>query len=153
METTLTHKGNYLKQKINGYSTEIGVLDSKNATSCYLTFGGYVKPIEGDLDLSMKMFERKLRFWVDDAANQLFKGNLNTRMPIIKNVEWSDTTTATNAARVNNTYTYFSIELTLFWREPINIRDENQADHLLLLLFSLSDYLDETKELSFKTSR
>jgi hypothetical protein len=150
MITTTTHKGNYLKQRINGYPTEIGVLDASDASSCYLTFGGYVN-VDGDLNKAMLSFERKLRFWIDDASSQLFRGKLNPRMPIIKVVEWSDS--VTSLINNNDKYSYFSIELTLFWKDSINLRDANQADSLLLLCYSLADYLDENRDMSFRPTR
>jgi hypothetical protein len=152
METIrkVKHKGNYLKQRINGYPVEIGVLDVEDATSCFINFGGYVN---GNTELNdlMKRFQRKLRFWVDDAANQLFKDKLNTRMPIIKNVEWSDS--ITSITNNSDKFTYFSIELTLFWKDVVDIRDTNQADGLLLLCYSLADYLDENRCMSFRPTR
>lgn len=101
----------------------------------------------------MTSFERKLRFWIDDAAKQLLDGKLRKDLPIIKNVDWSTSELRTNITRVNNVYSYFSIELTLFFADKVNVRDENQLDRLLLLSYSLSDYLDDNQDLSFKPTR
>lgn len=158
MTEEITHrekKGKYLKQKINGYSTEIGVLDSNIGRSCFLHLGCYAKPIWDDRDLGdlIKLFERKLRFWSDSAVGELFSEILDTKMPIIKNVESSDTTFTANKKRVNNSYTYVSIELTLFFNQKIDIREQQMIDRLSLLLYSLVDFLDENQDLSFKPTR
>ena len=154
VNTKESHKGREHRTKINGYATKIGVLDANNSTSCYIHFGGYVKPLpEKDLNKSMTSFERKLRFWIDDAAKQLLNGKLRKDIPIIKNVDWSSSELRTNITRVNNVYSYFSIELTLFFADKVNVHDENQLDRLLLLSYSLSDYLDENQDLSFKPTR
>ena len=148
------HKGQYENQKIDGYTTQIGVLDADNATSCYLTFGGYVRPNDNiDLNQAMKGFKLHLRKHVDSATAQLLSTIINTNMPVIRNVDYSDTSTSTNGARVNNIYTYFSIELTIFFNQPINIRDQEMKDLLSLVLFSLSDFVGECRELSFSPAR
>jgi len=146
--------GQQSTQKINGYPTEFGTVNAEIGKSFFLSFGGWVRPLEGeDLNMRMKSFERKLRFWVDDASNQLLSGKLDPKMPIIKIVDYSDTGFASNAARVNNSYTYFNIELNLYFKEKQSIRDGETKDLFLLLCYSLVDYFRENRELSFQPSR
>jgi len=148
--------GSEIIQNINGYKTKLGTVNSELGKCFYLNLGGWVKPIDDtDLNIQMKTFERILKFWVDDASKQLLQGKLDPRMPIIKIVDYADSIngSATNKTRVNNTYTYFSIELTIFFKEKQTLRDDNFKDLLLLLFYSLEDYLSENPQLDFKSRK
>ncbi len=152
--TQTKEKGHYILQDVNHYKTIIGTLNVKDPSSCFIKLSGYCKPQpELDLNESMKMFERRLRRWVDDAAEQLLNGKLKSGIPIIKNVDYSDTHSTSNASRINSIYTYFSVELTFFFNDDFNIKDEDNKDKMTLMLYSLIDYIEEDRNLSFKPTR
>jgi len=155
METTQLGKklGQQSSQKINGFESEFGIVDTRTPFSVYLNLSGWVMPVTGDLTAHMKRFETRLRFWTDNALGQLFKGKLNPRMPIIRIVNHADSIITSNAARVNTTYTFFDIELNLFFFEGISVRDEKTKENMLLLLYSMVEFLSENRELTFQPTK
>lgn len=158
METTNRLTGTKQLQssikKINGYTIEYGSFNILSPKSAYLNLGSWVRPIEGDLNDHMKVFQRRLRRWVDNAHPQLFGGQLDPSMPIIRIVDYSDSTNGgSNTIRVNNNFTFCSIELTLFFKKPISIRDQDIRDNFELLFMSLIDFLEESTEMIFSPTK
>jgi len=155
METTQLGKklGQQSNQKINGYVSEFGCIDTRTPKSVYLNLSGWVMPVTGDLTENMKLFEAKLRYWVDNGLEQLFKNKLNPRMPIIRIINHADSLISSNAIRVNSTYTFFDIEIVLYFVDNVSVRDEKTKENFLLLLYSLVEFLAENREFSFQPTK
>lgn len=152
INTLKKHIGHLNKQKINLFNTEIGQVG--NQKSIYIKLGAYAKP-QQDVDLNQEMYllNKNLKNWISDAGQQLFSNMLNSKLPILRNLDWSDTNTISNANRINSIYTYFSIEFTFYFNDEHNINYEVINDKLQLILYSLVDYLYETRNLNISPSK
>lgn len=145
--------GKQIKLKINGFNAEIGTTKSQFNRCSYLLYTGYVKPVEGDLNKHIRTLETRLRFHMDDCVKQLLSDVIDPNMPIIRILEVSDSTVASNATRVNNSYTYFCIDITLYFKKHTSLDDVNIQDKLKLVLYSIGDLLEENRELVFHPVR
>ena len=140
--------------KINGYKAQYGTINSLYSKCIYARIGGFVKPDEGyDLGKEMNEFKKHFKVLLRDAVNQLFGKDIDDKMPIIHFVNVSDTEQATSFNRVNKTYTYFDIDITLYFTKQINIRDSDVGDKISLLFYVIFDMFKESRNLSFKPSK
>lgn len=140
--------------KINGYKAQYGTMNSLDSKCVYARIGGFVKPDEGyDLGKEMNEFKKHFKVLLRDAVYQLFSDDIDKSMPIIHFVNVSDTEQATSFNRVNKTYTYFDIDITLYFTKQINIRDSDVGDKISLLFYVISDMMKESHNLSFKPTK
>lgn len=146
--------GQIHNQKINGYNTEIGMININNPYSCYSILGGWVIPTNSNLGDEMKLFERQLRFIVDRCSNAFLKDYINPEVEIIKIVEQSTTKNFDSAnQRINNNFTYFSIELTFFFIKEVSIRDKAFLEKMEIILYAITDALSENRNLIFQPTK
>lgn len=140
--------------KVEGFKVNYGTINSKDPKCIYLNLSGYVKPDEGyDLNTEINQFKKHFKVLLRDAVNQLFGKDIDDKMPIILFVNVSDTEQATSFNRVNKTFTYFNIDITLYFNKPINVRDSDVGDKLSLLFYVIFDMLKESRNLSFKPTK
>jgi len=132
--------GTQNKLKLNGHKVEIGQV-LKGGNSIYMSIGGDVFDT-GQISLS-KNFSRlneRLSHLVSKSASELFK-TLNKTMPFILTHDISENKT-------KNRWSYFNIELTLFFRE--GIRYEDFKDDFMLMGYIILDYIEDEFPLSIK---
>lgn len=132
------------KVRLNDYNWEIGQIE-KGGKSLYMMLGAYVTHND-EIKLS-KHFSRlneRLSHLVAKSSSELFK-TLNKRMPFILTHDCSD-------IKTKDKWTYFSIEITLYFSE--NIKLDDIRDELYLLGYVICDYLeDEVGWLQFKSRK
>ena len=154
MEKEIIRLGKENKLNINGYKAQFGTMNSLDSKCVYARIGGFVKPDEGyDLGKEMNEFKKHFKVLLRDAVYQLFSDDIDKSMPIIHFVNVSDTEQATSFNRVNKTYTYFDIDITLYFTKQINIRDSDVGDKISLLFYVISDMMKESHNLSFKPTK
>jgi hypothetical protein len=121
------------KLKLNDYKVEIGQM-VKGGKSLYISIGGDVFD-SGEISLSKNFskLNERLSHLVSKSASELFK-TLNKTMPFILTHDISENKT-------KNRWSYFNIELTLFFTE--GIRYEDFKDDFLLMGYTILDYLED----------
>jgi len=132
--------GTQNKLKLNGHKVEIGQV-LKGGNSIYMSIGGDVFDT-GQISLSKNFskLNERLGHLVSRSASELFK-TLNKTMPFILTHDISENKT-------KNRWSYFNIELTLFFRE--GIRYEDFKDDFMLMGYIILDYIEDEFPLSIK---
>jgi len=143
------HIGRELNTKCNGWKTQIGTVDSNKGISRFINISGYVNPSDGDLNVLMASFRNSLFKYIHDCLGQVMTKYLNPNMPSIKVVEW----TRTNVSHQCNKWTFWDLELTLFFNQKIDWTDKEVMDDILLVCYSIVDFIEDYDKLSFKKSR
>jgi hypothetical protein len=145
-------EGKYIFTNLNDYKLTIGTVNSKQTKSIYSTLSGYVKPVEDcDLNSELNRFSKYLKVTIRDAVNQLLPDVIDTKMPIIILINNSDTNNTTNSQRVNNTWTFFEIDVTLYFKQNINL-NEYQNNFELINMVNLH-LMEEDRYLNFKPKK
>jgi hypothetical protein len=121
------------KLKLNDFKVEIGQV-VKGGNSVYISIGGDVFD-SGQISLS-KNFSRlneRLSHIVSKSASELFK-TLNKRMPFILTHDCAE-------LKTKDKWSYFNLEVTLYFSEGVRIPDIN--DDLMLMGYIILDYLED----------
>jgi hypothetical protein len=128
------------KLKLNGFKVEIGQM-VKGGKSLYISIGGDVFD-SGQISLSKNFskLNERLSHMIAKSASELFK-TLNKTMPFILTHDISENKT-------KNRWSYFNIELTLFFTEGIKYDD--YKDDFLLMGYVILDYLEDEFVLSIR---
>lgn len=141
-------EGKYIFTHLNDYKLTIGTVNSKQTKSIYSTLSGYVKPVEDcDLNSELNRFNKYLKVTIRDAVNQLLADVIDTKMPIIIIINKSNT----NSQRVNNTWTFFEIDVTLYFNQNININEYQNNFELINMV--ILDLIEEDRNLIFKAKK
>lgn len=121
------------KLKLNDFKVEIGQM-VKGGKSLYISIGGDVFD-SGQISLSKNFskLNERLSHMIAKSASELFK-TLNKTMPFILTHDISENKT-------KDRWSYFNIELTLFFNEGINYDD--YKDDFLLMGYTILDYIED----------
>jgi hypothetical protein len=132
--------GTQNKLKLNEHKVEIGQV-LKGGNSIYMSIGGDVFDT-GQISLSKNFskLNERLSHLVSRSASELFK-TLNKTMPFILTHDISENKT-------KNRWSYFNIELTLFFTQGINYDD--YKDDFLLMGYTILDYIEDEFPLSIR---
>jgi hypothetical protein len=125
--------GTQTKLKLNDYKVEIGQIQ-KGGKSLYMSIGGDVFDT-GQISLSKNFskLNERLSHMITKSASELFK-TLNNTMPFILTHDISENKT-------KDRWSYFNLELTLFFCD--GIRYEDYKDDFLLMGYIILDYLED----------
>ena len=128
------------KLNLNDYKVEVGQM-VKGGKSLYMSIGGNVFD-NGEIKLSKNFskLNERLSHLVSKSASELFK-TLNKTMPFILTHDISE-------LRTKDRWTYFNLELTLFFSD--GIRYEDYKDDFLLMGYVILDYLEDEFPLPIK---
>lgn len=143
------HLGRTFDTKCNGWKTEIGTVDSNKGISRFINISGYVNPSDGDLNVLMASFRNSLFKYIHDCLGQVMSKYLNPNMPSIKVVEW----TQSNVSHQCNKWTFWDLELTLFFNKKIDWTDDEVMDDILLVCYSIVDFIEDYDKLRFRNTR
>lgn len=143
--------GEEVSLKINDFKSTIGTINRKDGKCVYLVLSGYVKPQDGEnLELIFNKNKHLLKKHVLDGAHQLF--NLDKNMPPICILNHSQSI-AGGSGRANSVWTYFDVDMTFYFKEKTDIKENELIERMSLILYSVVDFLDEIRELNFAPKR
>jgi hypothetical protein len=143
------HLGRTIETKCNGWKVEIGTIDANKGSSRFINICGYVNPYDENLNVLMGSFRNTLFKYINDCLGQVMSKYLNPSMPSIKVVDW----TQSNVSHQCNKFTFWDLELTLFFKEKIDWNNQEVQDDILLVCYSIVDYLEDYDKLYFRNNR
>jgi len=119
--------------RYDDYKWEMGQVQ-KGGKSVYINLCAYTfHDDDKKLSTHFSRLNERLSHLVRESSSQLFK-TLNQKMPFILTHDCREIKTSGN-------WTFFNIEVTLFFSEGINIKDIQME--LELLCYVITDYLNE----------
>lgn len=131
--------------RFNDYKWEMGQME-KGGNSVYINLCAYTYHND-DKKLSTHFFRlnERLSHLVADSSSQLFPSMLNPNMPYIL-------THDNRSIKTRGNWTFFNIEVTLFFAEGVKLKDIQME--LELLCYVITDYLNqEVDYLKFRSRK
>jgi hypothetical protein len=135
--------GSTLTTRINNYKVEYGVLDRDNARSCFINIGGYINPLDNNINEVMKKFRHYLTLSTRNYRDAF--ENLDRSMPPVTVVEWSEE----NTQGLKNKNSYFNIEFCIYFSEIVKLK--KIEDDIFLFCYCVTDFLDQYQEVIFSS--
>jgi len=142
--------GSSKKIKVRNYKVEYGQV-IKGSDSMYIQLSGYVIPCAGgDLNKEFPRMMGRLAHHVNLITPEVFF-DLSVSKPIYKTYDHSESSLTVAQNTTNEKYTYFAIELTLFFADPLIAT--KREDEIYMLCSCLYDWLEEWPQLSIQCTR
>ncbi len=143
------HLGKEINTKCQGWKTQIGTVNANKGSSRFINISGYVNPSDGDINVLMASFRHSLYRYINDCLGQIMSKYLNQSMPTIKVVEW----TSSNRSHQCNKFTFWDLELTLFFKDKVDWSNKEVEDDIMLVCYSIVDFIEDYDKLAFRPNR